>query len=367
MNPAPLKAVVISRNFHPGHYSFLAANYRLFTENNVDTCMLHHALFNGMSVVPPEKVANSFSDLRKFGKPDLAVFWFPSLKNLSDMVRLRLLYGTKIAYVLHEPVESVQSYRKAGFGRARTAIIMLKQMVNYITVLLSHKVILPSAKANATFERNYLHLRKPHLLLPLLFDDEAGHLLAKADRRFISYIGTIAEDHAFDEFVQFALLAMEGHWFPGLTFLIATRSHLPLACQEALESHIQAGSMVVQQGRPMDNDSINQFYNGSIVIWNAYRRSMQSGVLPKAFMFGTPLVVSDGNANEFYENDHHGKCISKAYDMAEIREAISAIVAGFEDYSANCRSTFLTTFYYRTQDSTFLRFLQASSTDRAER
>jgi glycosyltransferase involved in cell wall biosynthesis len=357
MRPAPIQAVVVSRNFHPGHYSFLAANYRLFTENGVDACMLHHPLFNGMSVVAPEKVANSFSELRKFRKLDLAVYWFPSLKNLGDMIRFRLFHGTKIAYVLHEPVESIRSYRQAGFSRARTAVIMLKQLVNYATVLLSHRVILPSEKATATFERNYRHLRKPHLLLPLLFDDEAGQLNGKADRHFISYIGTIAEDHAFDEFIRFALLAMEGRWFPGLKFLIATRSQLAPDFQEALEPHIQAGSAVVQQGSPMDNDTINRFYNGSIVIWNAYRRSMQSGVLPKAFMFGTPLVVADGNANEFYENGRHGESVSKTYDVDEIRKAVQAIVSRFEAYSSCCRSTFLSTFYYRSQDASLLRFL----------
>ena len=41
-------------------------------------------------------------------------------------------------------------------------------------------------------------------MLPLLFDDEAGALPEMDDKTCFSYIGTIAADHAFDQFVRFA-------------------------------------------------------------------------------------------------------------------------------------------------------------------
>ena len=44
-------------------------------------------------------------------------------------------------------------------------------------------------------------------------------------------------------------------------------------------------------GKPMSNLEINNYFNKSLVVWNAYRRSMQSGVLPKAYMFGTPVII----------------------------------------------------------------------------
>jgi hypothetical protein len=357
MSRLPFKAIVVSRNFNPGHYSHLCANYKLLSESGVDTFMYHHASFNKMGEIRRERIINNIFELKDLGKVDVAVFWFPSLKNIMDMIFLRLYYRTKVVYVFHEPLEPASSYLAAGFGWLRTLRILLIGLVNYLLVLLSNRIILPSAKAFSTFETNYSNVHKKYKLIPLLFDDEADHINTVIQRSLISYIGTIAEDHAFDEYVKFLMQAIANDWFPQYTFLIATKSTVPVSQRSLFSDFVSSGKVIIREGQPMSNSEINGCYNSSIVVWNAYRRSMQSGVLPKAFMFGTPLIVSSNNSSEFFENRQHGVMVGGNYDADELKMAVQDIVANFEKYSACCREKFLSTFCYKAHTVKFMKFV----------
>ena len=151
MSDLQLKVIIVSRSFNPGHYSHLLASYKMLSENNINTFMYHHALFNNMSVIKKERVFNSIFELKALGKIDFAFFWFPSLKNIIDITLLRLFYRTQVIYVLHEPFESVRAYFSAGFGPLKTFRILIVSLVNYLLVILSDKIVLPSKNSFSTF------------------------------------------------------------------------------------------------------------------------------------------------------------------------------------------------------------------------
>jgi glycosyltransferase involved in cell wall biosynthesis len=94
---------------------------------------------------------------------------------------------------------------------------------------------------------------------------------------------------------------------------------------------------VVRAGRALTNAEINKYYAKSTVVWNAYKRSMQSGVLAKAYMFGTPVVVSILNKSEYFLDRENGVLVSGKYDFTEIQDAIGDIILRFEEYSSQCR------------------------------
>jgi glycosyltransferase involved in cell wall biosynthesis len=95
------------------------------------------------------------------------------------------------------------------------------------------------------------------------------------------------------------------------------------------------------------------------VVWNAYRRSMQSGVMPKAFMFGTPVLISDLNQSEFFVNHECGEIIFK-YNYESIVLGISRIIENFSMYSKSCRISFLRNYFYKTHSQQFLEFISSS-------
>ena len=140
-------------------------------------------------------------------------------------------------------------------------------------------------------------------------------------------------------------------------FLIATRSDVPERLSTVIEQCVSSGRLVVQSGIPMTNDQINRFFAQSYVVWNAYKRSMQSGVLPKAYMFGTPVIVSTSNQSEYFEDGVHGVLISSEYSIAEFENAVLKLQLNWSDVSRNCRASFLRNFEYHALSSTFMRFL----------
>jgi glycosyltransferase involved in cell wall biosynthesis len=122
---------------------------------------------------------------------------------------------------------------------------------------------------------------------------------------------------------------------------------------------VASGKLVVRAGRALTNAEINKYYAKSTVVWNAYKRSMQSGVLAKAYMFGTPVVVSILNKSEYFLDRENGVLVSGKYDFTEIQDAIGDIILRFEEYSSQCRRRFLDVFYYKAQSTAFMDFVSS--------
>jgi hypothetical protein len=352
-----MHALVVSLNFNPGHFSHLVATYRLLAEAGYTPHLYVHPSFERMDEKDEFRKLTSARQLKALGPVMAAVFWFPSLRNLVEMLRLRL-GGSRVAYVFHEPFDSIASYRRSGFSRLKVARITAISLINIPVLLLAQQVMLPSAVSLRLYRKRYLWLNGHFHHVPLLFDDEAAASPGvPPPKDCIAYIGTIAPDHAFDCFVDFAKAAIEQKRLLGHTFLIATRSDLPDREREILGQLAASGRLRVHAGRSMSTEEINEHFRRSLVVWNAYRRSNQSGVLPKAFMFGAAVVASAELDNEFVEDGVTGRLVRDRHDVAEIASAVEDIVENADCYGRACRSKFLCTFYYRSKLQTFLQLV----------
>jgi len=87
---------------------------------------------------------------------------------------------------------------------------------------------------------------------------------------------------------------------------------------------------------------------------------MQSGVMPKAFMFGTPVLVSELNQSEFFINHERGELIAQ-YNYDSFVSAITAIITNFSMYSKCSREAFLSQYFYKANSQEFLEFLSLTS------
>jgi glycosyltransferase involved in cell wall biosynthesis len=178
--------------------------------------------------------------------------------------------------------------------------------------------------------------------IPLLFDDGYSGLEG-TPRTTFSYIGGIAHAHAFDEFVEFMKYALQKNM--GIRFLVASRHEFPW--DGTLEHY--RDSITVRCGRALSIQEINQSYAQSICIWNLYRISTQSGVMANALMCGTPVLASrTGAFPQFIRDGQNGK-FSELGDQPGIAKAFFEIAASVDQYSRNCRATFMKCFYYRSQ------------------
>jgi glycosyltransferase involved in cell wall biosynthesis len=81
---------------------------------------------------------------------------------------------------------------------------------------------------------------------------------------------------------------------------------------------------------------------------------MQSGVLPKAYMFGVPVITSSSGSSEYFINGSTGLAISSDYDSDDFIEAISLMLVSFPKFSLCARAFFLDKFYYKSLSDDFL-------------
>lgn len=332
------EVLIISLKFHPGHVSHMIASYKQCEELGfrpsyyVDT---HFELY-----LPKESNIIIHKRCKK-PKANIAIFLFPSQKNLPLIWHLKR-HGTKIIYIFHEPLAPMKIYRNAGFSIRYLIKLWIIDHVSAYTVKYSDTIIIPSKKAINYYETNKRYTNKNYYYFPLMYSDERKekHILQK--RRYFSYIGTIAADHSFKEYIEFVKWTIVNNKLEGINFLIATKNEFDVP--EILQ---KSERVKIHKGLPMSDEQINSFYSSTIVIWNAYTRTTQSGVLAKSFMFGTPALVLRKNLNEFTKDGINVISICDNTNKEEIAEAIQIIINNLNSFSTECRKEFERSFYYR--------------------
>ncbi len=345
-------ALIISLNFHPGHVSHLRASYHQFEELGFVPCYYVNPAFKDFL---PKGSRTLFFGEDKPKAADVAIIWFPSQKNLSVIWSLKRQLKTKIIYCFHEPVTSFKEFYDSGYSRRLVLIERIKDVIGAFTSNISDAVILPSHKAYANYLAGKFYKNKNAVYLPLLYDDERVLEYNNLERKYFSYIGTVAPDHSFNEFVAFIKWAYMQDRLRGVKFMIATRSLVD--CDEVMENMVNDGRLKLIQGKPMDDETINSCYASTFVVWNAYARTMQSGVLAKSFMFGTPAIVLKKNLSEFTVDGKDVVAINDNTSFKEIEKAVLQISENFRYHSEASRKRFEESFYYRKYNEAVKKIL----------
>ena len=344
------KALIVSLNYSPGHFSHLRALDLLCRDLGLQPTLLLHQGYSAFMNERNDSNTCFYNGSIPEGKFDFVFIQNPSTENHTFARRIRQ-QGKKlfIFYIYHEPFDGFRNKLKEGMKGFFKAIIA--HQFNKKTLSRVDCVLLPSFFAVKTFEALDIRHNSKYQYLPLLFEDETQHyseLENSRKRIFFSYIGTIAKAHDFEGFLKYMEFAYNNKL--GIKFLIATRSNIEnvLAGKPLLTKMISNGQLKVIQGKPLSSNEINECFARSFCVWNLYRRSTQSGVLPKAFMFGTPVIASPtGSFPEFVNNGLNSELISKPDDFEGITDALGKIKKSFGTYSSEARKTFLETFYYK--------------------
>lgn len=341
------RVAIVSLKFNAGHFSHLIANYSLIESIGMKCDLFVNERFNFLD---PGLIYNKVNEIsfQSYNNYCCAIFWFPSHKNIWEILKFRLFSSAKIVYVFHEPLVSYSEFNKAGFGLLKLSKLFFIDIINRLTVFSSSHVFLPSKKAYNAYRNGYSRLKNMYTLMPLLFDDENILPCSNLEnRKYISYIGTIASDHAFQKFVDYLDYAITNNLFKELVFLIATGSVMSNELKNKIEKYQELGKLCIEEGNWLTNDKINSFFMQSVVVWNAYDRSTQSGILAKSFMFGTPVIGNSQSTNEFLIDRQNGIYVEDNSNFLSITDAIKDIIEDFELYSLQSRETFLSKYYYK--------------------
>jgi hypothetical protein len=351
-----MKIVIASHKFNPSHLSHIIAISRVYSKHGYE---VYHRVSERYLDLQPEDGLRciTLKELLALNKTDVFIVYAPSLSALIESLLIKIIKNPLVFYFLHEPFTGIRSYITAGFGYLKTLRISMVALVSFFNCKISDTVVLSSAKAYeaATFGKKNLGKYKR---VNLLFLDESEYFdLSPPSRKYISYIGTIAEDHAFNEFVNLVYEGVINKRVNGEKFLIASKSTIPKHLLYKVNHCRNLGYLTVASGAPMTNLEINTYYANSFAVWNAYKRSMQSGVLPKSYMFGSPIINCESNISEYFVDKIHGVSIGGSYNLEAFLEAIVMIKFNFDELSANCRKNYLYNFDVSSQSEKILSLL----------
>ena len=351
------KCLIVSSKYHAGHWSHISATSSLFEEFECETTLLINENFIKFALNKKNRIVKKIK-LSEFKNYSYFIILFPSISNFLKLFQFLIFGKGKIIYLLHEPIETYLSFYRSGFSLLRILKLILINQINKLIILNSTVIILPSKKAHEIYKKFYKYLNKNILQIPLMFEDEfnlPNIILSK--KIFISYIGTIASDHAFQKYCNYIVHACEKNLFNDKIFLIATSSHLDVQIKNRLLSIKPNVNIKIIEGKWLTNNEINYFYETSALVWNAYDRSTQSGVLPKAFMFGTPVLGNALVPNEYLINNQNGIYLKDNSDFSEITQSIIYVLNNLNSFTAKSRDTFLTIFHYKNYKTHFSKYL----------
>ena len=276
---------------------------------------------------------------------DCAILMNPSLKNLETVKELKKR-GTRILYIFHEPWQmSLQYIKDEGFRAAWKALLAHRSTVPVLHS--ADHIILPSRYGLQVYQASDARYNRNASYIPLLCDDDMREEISSLipQKRYFSYIGNPCRAHGFDQFLSVMRLSFQRNL--DIRFLIASGHPLPKGCLSDSTFVRNSHRLEIRCGRLLSNEEINGYYAQSICVWNFYRRSTQSGVLPKALMFGAPVLCSAvGSFPEFVTSGRNGEILPTA-DPECIIEAFQRFQDGLVYYATQCRRDFIGTFYYR--------------------
>lgn len=335
-----MKVAIVSCKFSPGHVAHLKAFYKLCTELGYSAAFYFDNKYVNYINADEYLILNSISELYDFS-PEHIIIQSPAIENITFLRKCRRL-SAKTHYILHEPFPG---FKNIANERSYAFKFLIATFVNSIVCKMATDVWLPSHSAIANYKK-YLYLYNNKFAeFPLIFLD--GYIENKhIKREYCSMIGGYSPARASDEFLEFVKYVGQNEL--QIKLQIATRSSIADKLTDPIfKKMIESGQLVVQQGHPLTSEEIDLAYRKSICTWNAYRRSTQSGVLPNAFMQGTPVIATHvGSFDDYVITGETGEFIED-YDPRTIVRAYSKIQKQQNHMSCACRKSFLEHWNYK--------------------
>lgn len=349
-----MKILIVSLKFTIGMTGHIRAYRQLAQQSGYDVKLYVDKKYADYLDVEAEDYLSDLDEIMKY-KPDVAIIQNIS-KDLPQFIKWCHTIHCKVIYILHEPYMGLLELMKEGsyFPRQLAASVLNVHICN-----AADTVFLCSDYAQDNVRKYTRHLMKKAKRFPLIFEDDYDEK-SQLKREYFSLVGGCGHAHGGDLFLDFAKYA----YLSGkkIKFQIATRGDMlaERLQEDVFQKMINEGRMIVQQGRPLTTQEMSEAYRRSICVWNVYRRSTQSGVLPNAFMHGTPVIATKlGSFEEFVESGVNSMLIPNS-ENETIYAAYVAIRKDIEMMSSHSRSTFIKKFYYGSQGESFKKLVSCN-------
>lgn len=350
-----MKIFIVSLKLNPGHLAQVSGIYRTVGSYHDVTAILSNG-FERYNIISGDvsvlkygfsdryfsilystvrsiaAAASSQSIFSHFKIVDLVVFQCPHPINIVIMRKLRKENPqVKFASWFHEYGEMSFS----NYSPGQVVNLLLNKMLISLLRSLSDFIILSSPKTRNDYLIKYPEDEKKVVQVPLIFNDRS--LSTTEERRYFSFIGVATKNKGIDIFFRIVTQAIAkgcNH-----KFLIVTKSNIDRYI-DSLPAGFERFLDVVTGGNITDSE-IDRAIRSSIAVLYPARMVTQSGVVPVAFMHGTPVIGSNviGLKDQIFEGVS-GLLVEKFEDPNEWLKIMDDCIIRFDELTVNARRKF---------------------------
>ena len=277
-----------------------------------------------------------------FNQNSPSVLLFININPLADKAIMHFARkanpDVRVIYFLHEPFTN----DKLVYGVRRALLLTLFELVIYWIVNRTDGIILPSWNAAEAFSHRYR--KKFHgetCIIALPFIDKACTKVQK--RKYITFVGHVRHKHqkGVDYFIE--MIEESAKRQDEKLFQLVSSNRVD-DLYASLSPAAQKRLHIVNSERLTDEE-ISKSLRDSIAVVLLQRRVMQSGVLPMAYMNGTPVIVSDlPGFTQFGEHEKTGIVLSLESSLEERFNSVEKIHRNIDKMSVACRRYYEDTF-----------------------
>jgi len=234
---------------------------------------------------------------------------------------------------MHEPYKvDILEYKEKAL--AIRCIEYLQQML----LPLLDIVVLHSERARSAFEIRYPNHKGKVKVIPLLFMDECKMKSTNPRLFDITFLGTAGKAKGIESFLE--IVRQNKDLNSGLKFQLVTSSKIDTYLRK-LDTGWDMFLKVIN--KPLISDQeMREACAKSYTVIAPYRETTQSGVVPVAFMCGTPVIGTDiEGLREYIINKSNGILVPKDFSYEDVVFALEYIKANFIELSKNSRKSFV--------------------------
>lgn len=341
------KVLVFSNKFSAAHFSHLVAFYKSFKELGYECSLILDRKYDNFIKEYNEDLNYKYNDnLTKNDVADYIVIY-----NISKLdkkyINIIKTNNTKISVIIHEPWCGVFNTLKNYLSKREPLSEIIKSFGRkyYLSKLLklNSNVIVCSNNALNIYKK-YNKKKNVVNVFPLIFADEQDKKCNIKGKKYFSFIGSSTPAHGFDEYIKF----IKENKKSDMLFQIATSSNISSYLEDnILKQMIKEHKLIVKEGRYLSNKEINDAFRNSIVTWMVYKRSTQSGVICKSWMFNTPVICSNIGSFKEYIDKGNGRILDNL-TSENITKCYNEICDNLNELAISSRNSFEKFFYYKT-------------------
>ena len=218
--------------------------------------------------------------------------------NLIVQLYTKLFYKKiQIVTCLHEPY--VPKEERKQFGRVRAIYISFILFLQKLSITVSNRIVTFSPHSTSLFKKHFIKHKHKLIQSNLLIENPP---IAKTNqpRKYFSMIGTINKNKALDDLIKAVNYLVE-HGGYDLKFKLVTGSNVEEYTKELKQGWERY--FEVRSNSFLTDEEINEAIRTSYGVVILHTTASQSGVMPLASSFSTPILCRKITAFEQFQKN----------------------------------------------------------------